>query len=112
MAERLVDGVARPPAIGICVDGRPHAAYEGETVAAALAAAGVYRLRDAPNGAARGLYCNMGVCYECLVAIAMNEDDRPRRVRACLEPARDGMIVTTLTSSPGSLFADAPKRVD
>ena len=69
-------------------DGAPIEAYEGETVAAALWAAGVRALRrstalDQP----RGIYCNMGICFECLVRID------GRDVRGCVTPVRDGMIV-------------------
>ena len=56
--------------VTIRVDGEPVEAYEGEMVAAALMAAGVYRLRRSPNaGTARGAFCLMGVCQECLVRI-------------------------------------------
>ncbi|MDW6023217.1 (2Fe-2S)-binding protein [Mesorhizobium sp. BAC0120] len=35
----------------------------------------------------RGLYCGMGVCFECLVMV----DGRPER--ACITPVREGMAV-------------------
>ena len=38
----------------------------------------------------RGLYCGMGVCFDCLVSI-----DGCFGVRACLQQVRDGMQVKT-----------------
>ncbi|HLV59495.1 MAG TPA: (2Fe-2S)-binding protein [Natronosporangium sp.] len=72
-------------------DGRPVPAAPGQTVAAALWAAGVRSWRTTRvTGAPRGLFCGIGVCFDCLVTI-----DGTRNVRACLAPARAGMRVTT-----------------
>jgi predicted molibdopterin-dependent oxidoreductase YjgC len=72
-------------------DGQELPAYEGETVAAALLAAGrrTFR-RTARRGEPRGPFCGMGVCFECLVCI----DGRPNR-RACQVPVADGMRVAS-----------------
>jgi len=43
--------------------------YEGETIAAALAANGRLALGWGPGGAGRGIFCGMGVCQECLVTV-------------------------------------------
>lgn len=68
---------------------RPVPAFEGESVAAALLAWNVRHLRDSPRaGTARGLFCAMGVCQECVVVVD------GRTVAACLEPVRGGMHVT------------------
>jgi D-hydroxyproline dehydrogenase subunit gamma len=57
--------------VTIRVDGEPIEAHEGEMVAAALMAAGIYRLRQSPNaGTTRGAFCLMGVCQECVMQIA------------------------------------------
>ncbi len=75
----------------LCVDGRAVAAAAGDTVAAALLAAGIGDFRRSPvSGAPRGPYCGMGACFECLVSI-----DGEGAVQACLTPVRDGMIVET-----------------
>jgi predicted molibdopterin-dependent oxidoreductase YjgC len=64
-------------------DGRPYTAYPGETIAAALLAAGVRELRATRfQASARGLLCGIGSCYDCLVTV----DGRPGQ-RACLTPA-------------------------
>jgi len=70
-------------------DGQEVLAYEGETVAAALLAAGHRALRrTGRRGEARGLFCGMGVCFDCLVQI----DGWPN-VQACRAVVRDGMCV-------------------
>ena len=76
--------------ISIEFEGRAVPAIEGETVAAALTAAGVAALRRTRNGEARGVFCGMGVCFECLVTV----DGRSGQ-RACMTGARDGMRVAT-----------------
>lgn len=60
-------------------DGRPVASRAGQTVAAALTAAGIRSWRTTRRGAPRGLFCGMGVCQDCLVTI----DGRPNQ-RACM----------------------------
>ena len=75
----------------LSVDGEPLEALDGETLAAALVAAGRPVLRRTPGGGeARGLFCGMGVCFECLVQI----DGRPN-VQACLVRVAEGMRVET-----------------
>jgi D-hydroxyproline dehydrogenase subunit gamma len=81
--------------IQIQVDGKPIEAYEGETIAAALLASGIRifhlsRKRKEP----RGLFCGMGVCYECLVTV-----DGINDIRACLTPVIEGMQVETCRES-------------
>jgi glycine/D-amino acid oxidase-like deaminating enzyme len=83
-------------ALGITFDGRPIPALEGETVAAALAAAGERVLRRTSGGAPRGVFCGMGACFDCLVTI----DGRAQQ-RACMTKVADGMQV-------GSAAPDAP----
>ncbi len=50
-------------------DGCSFTAIEGQSVAAALLAAGIRHLRDAPDGSPRGAFCFMGLCQECLVEV-------------------------------------------
>jgi D-hydroxyproline dehydrogenase subunit gamma len=78
-------------------DGRSLEAVEGDSVAAALLAAGVTSLRDTPvSGAPRAPYCMMGVCFDCLVEI----DGVPNR-QACLTLVTDGMVVTRQRGARG-----------
>lgn len=72
----------------IFVNGRPIAAAAGQSVAAALLAAGVLRTRDSPSAQApRGPFCLMGVCQDCAVVI-----DGVRRT-ACQTPVRPGQEI-------------------
>ena len=74
--------------IAIAFEGEAVEALEGETVAAALTAAGLYDLRRTREDKPRGIFCGMGVCFDCLVSI----DGQPSQ-RACLTKVRDGMRV-------------------
>jgi predicted molibdopterin-dependent oxidoreductase YjgC len=76
-------------------DGAPVLACEGDSVAAALLAAGIRACRTTPvSGAPRGPYCMMGVCFECLVRI-----DGVGNRQGCLVPVREGMKVETQKGS-------------
>jgi predicted molibdopterin-dependent oxidoreductase YjgC len=90
-SDRRVPGMLRRgPALQIVLDGRPIAAYEGESVAAALIAAGVRRFCTTATNDPRGPYCGMGVCFDCVMEI----DGQPG-VRSCQTPAAAGMQVRT-----------------
>lgn len=84
------------PSVALSIDGRPVLARPGESVAAALLAAGVTTFRrTAKTGAERGLYCGMGVCFECLVTI-----DGVANRQSCLIPVAPGMRVETGGAAP------------
>ena len=70
------------------LDERRVTAYEGETVAAMLLAEGHLATRTTPGGSPRGVYCGMGVCFDCLVVV-----DGVPNTRACVTWVRDGMVV-------------------
>lgn len=73
----------------ITFDGRPVPVVDGQTVGAALTAAGVRSWRTTRHaGRPRGLFCGIGVCFDCLLTV----NDRPS-VRACLVTARPGDVV-------------------
>jgi len=71
-------------------DGEAISARPGDSIAAALETAGRRTLGRRMSGAARGLYCGMGACRDCLVTV-----DGARSVRACMSEVRDGMTVVT-----------------
>ena len=74
MSLRADHAVRRGPAVRFVVDGHAVEAFEGESVAAALFAAGTRELRHSPrDGAPRGLFCMMGSCQECLVWVGARE---------------------------------------
>lgn len=65
--------------------------YEGETIAAALHAAGVKVLSHSiENKRPRGFYCAIGNCSSCLMEV----NGEPN-VRTCVELLKEGMIVNT-----------------
>jgi predicted molibdopterin-dependent oxidoreductase YjgC len=75
----------------LTVDGVPITAEEGQSVAAALMASGRRAWRSTPRYAQpRGLFCGMGVCFDCLVEI-----DGRANLRACRTLALPGMRVKT-----------------
>lgn len=92
--DRRIDAsVARGAEIEITVDGHPLRAYEGETVAAALMATGRRALRTTSRrGEPRGLYCGIGLCFECVMTV----DGRPN-VRTCQLRVRPGLRVQSQT---------------
>jgi hypothetical protein len=64
---------------------------DGQTVGAALLGAGVRSWRTTRvGGRPRGLFCGIGICFDCLITV-----DGVPNVRACLQQAADGMQVTT-----------------
>ncbi|MBV9634005.1 MAG: FAD-dependent oxidoreductase [Methylobacteriaceae bacterium] len=89
-------------------DGAPIVARTGETIAAALIAAGLRALRKTPNGEERGIYCGMGVCRECLVEV-----DGTANLRACMTkvsgPHRVRRQTPVATAIPGEA---APRSGD
>ena len=70
-------------------DGRPLKAVPGQSVGAALAGHGITAWRSTRKGERpRGLFCGIGVCFDCLVTVngAANQ-------RACLVEVSDGMQI-------------------
>jgi predicted molibdopterin-dependent oxidoreductase YjgC len=92
MSKRITLGVARPAPVDLFVNGKPIEAYEGESVLTALIAAGVLALSRDSFGRVRTPFCNMGVCFDCLVQVDEGADVTSR-VRACLTPVRAGMRI-------------------
>jgi predicted molibdopterin-dependent oxidoreductase YjgC len=90
MSVRLPDGhgLERGARLSLTLDGRAVNAYEGETVAAVLLAEGHIATRRTRSGSPRGVYCGMGVCFDCLVVV-----DGVPNTRACVTWVREGMDV-------------------
>ena len=82
------EGEDRRRRLTIQLDGAPIEAREGETVLAALVAAGHLAQCTGKDGMPRGAFCGMGLCHECLVTINGRASQR-----ACLEKVRDGQKV-------------------
>ena len=90
MSVRLPDGhgLERGARLSLTLDGRTVDAHEGETVAAVLLAEGHIATRKTRRGSPRGVYCGMGVCFDCLVVV-----DGVPNTRACVTWVREGMDV-------------------
>ncbi|SCG16604.1 2Fe-2S iron-sulfur cluster binding domain-containing protein [Micromonospora echinofusca] len=72
-------------------DGRPVPTDGRRTIAAALLAAGIRSWRRTRVGARpRGIFCGIGICFDCLVRV----NGTPSQ-RACLVVARPGDVVET-----------------
>ena len=94
MFRRLPEPAVAP--VSITIDGMPVEAREGDSVAAALLAAGHARCRSSSvSDAPRGPYCMMGVCFDCLAIV-----DGVASVQTCLTPVRDGMSVERQRGRP------------
>lgn len=90
-ARRLDRNVTRGRPLEFTYNGQPVQAYEGETIATALIAAGHWIFhKSQKNSEPRGVYCNIGVCHSCLIIV-----DGERNVRACQTPVVDGCRVET-----------------
>ncbi|MGP3974273.1 (2Fe-2S)-binding protein [Streptomyces sp. 8N114] len=79
----------------ITVDGEPVDGIAGQTLAGVLLAADRAAWRRGRSGAPRGVFCGIGVCFDCLVTVGDERD-----VRACRRRASDGDVVTTQTREP------------
>ncbi|MGW0434784.1 (2Fe-2S)-binding protein [Micromonospora sp. NPDC003197] len=72
-------------------DGRPIATDGQRSIAAALLDAGIRSWRTTRvRGRPRGVFCGIGVCFDCLVQVNGMPDQR-----ACLVTARPGDVVST-----------------
>ena len=77
--------------VRITVDGHAVEAREGDSVAAALLAAGYTSCRTTPvSGAPRAPFCMMGVCFDCLVSV-----DGVGSRQGCMVEVREGLVVAT-----------------
>lgn len=83
---RIQQGVTRGQPFLIQVNGQMVTAYPGETIASVLLAAGWHKFRHtALSGEPRGLFCGMGLCFDCLVTV----NGKPN-IRACITYAQPG----------------------
>ena len=65
--------------VSFTFEGQPLEGRYGESLAAALMAAGIRGFRRTRGGAERGIFCGMGVCQDCLVQV-----DGQANQRACM----------------------------
>lgn len=97
MAARMLPGGDDPirPAgttpLTITVDGVPVRGVTGQSIAGVLLASGALGFRRTSAGARpRGVFCGIGVCFDCLVEVNGSRD-----VRACQRRAVDGDVIVS-----------------
>lgn len=80
-------------------DGKQYVGYEGDTIASALLANGIRKLRvHEESGTPRGIYCNIGHCFECRVTV-----NQMPGVRACMTEVTADMIIESGKVQPSPL---------
>ena len=80
---------SRQPQVNLLVDGSGVTCFAGETVSSAILTTRRWVAGDEVR--LRGIYCGIGVCFECVITI-----DGVSGARACMTPVRDGMRVSTV----------------
>lgn len=83
-----IAGMSDRELVEFTFEGEKVSAWAGDSIAMALWAVGQTDLRNSSSsGAPRGVLCNMGICYECLVIV---DGDT---VRSCTTIVKSGMNV-------------------
>lgn len=85
--------------ISFTFDGKEYEGYAGDTIASALLAHDIRTLRvQEEAGTPRGIYCNIGHCFECRVTV-----DNVTGVRACLVEIKADIVVESGQIQPTPL---------
>ncbi len=94
MSKRITDHPVLGPLeeqkeVSFTFNGQTLTGRENESIAAALLANGIRTLRHhEDSGSPRGIYCNIGHCFECRVTVNSKQG-----VRSCLTPLQEGMTI-------------------
>lgn len=88
-------------------NGETYEGYTEDTIASALLANGIRTLRNhEESGNPRGIYCNIGHCFECRVTV-----NNKTNMRACLTPIEDGMVIVSGEQLPTPLEPNQTKPI-
>jgi predicted molibdopterin-dependent oxidoreductase YjgC len=91
------------PLLHLTFDGHEVTAHAGQTVGASLIDAGIRSWRTTRNhGEPRGIFCGIGICYDCLITV-----DGLANQRACLVRAANGMRLSSEPAplaTPGAIY--------
>jgi hypothetical protein len=80
---------ARPGALTVTIEGKPVEGIRGQTLAGVLLASGRLSWRTTSSGGRpRGVFCGIGVCFDCIAEV-----NGVRDVRLCQRRAVDGDVV-------------------
>jgi len=89
MDDLRIGSIKRKDKVTLSVNGKEITAYKGETLLAALIAAGYKSLKKSPiQEEPRGALCGMGVCFECIVTV-----NKEPNIRSCMTEVEDNMTV-------------------
>lgn len=91
MSARPSEGTpsAGPHTVTVSFDGSMMPAISGQSIGAALACNGITAWRSTrKDQRPRGLFCGIGVCFDCLVTV-----DGEANRRACLVEVQEGMKI-------------------
>ena len=89
-------GPVAPSAVTIRVNGTPVMGALGQTLAGVMLAANTLSWSTtAVHARARGAFCGIGVCFDCLVVVNGQPD-----VRACQRRASEGDVVEATVALP------------
>jgi hypothetical protein len=92
--------ITDPPTCTIVVNGMEHLVPVQMSVAAALLYLGSLAVRVHPvSGEPRSSLCHVGVCFECVVRIDGQHDQR-----ACLRQVMPNMCIETMTTDANQLM--------
>ncbi|MFL5279901.1 MAG: FAD-dependent oxidoreductase [Rhodopila sp.] len=105
LSHLTIRSTGRP--INITFGGCPIEAMEGETIGAALCAAGIVTLRHTAKGAPRGLHCGMGACFDCVVTVNGRIGQR-----ACMTLVAEGMAVSGAVPQRLDTMDAAPPQLE
>lgn len=79
-----------PAVLTITVDGEPVTGAAGQSIAGVILASGSLGFRrTSAHDKPRGVFCGIGVCFDCLVVVNDVQD-----VRACQRRAVEGDVIT------------------
>ena len=91
MEDLRIAAIKRKEKVRLLVNGKEVPAYRGETILAALTAAGYKTLKRSPlRKEPRGALCGMGVCFECMVTV-----NGIPNIRSCMTEVEDNMEIAT-----------------
>ena len=98
MFKRMNNAITDSKTVTLTIEGKEIAAFEGDTVAAAMLVAGfAYTRVTTVKEKRRAPYCMMGICFDCIVEI----NGIPNQ-RACQILVQEGMRVN-IQEKEGSL---------
>ncbi|NRA88995.1 MAG: (2Fe-2S)-binding protein [Rhizobiales bacterium] len=88
--------IKRSQRVEFSFNGATYSGHMGESVAVALAANGIITTRIIHDGSARGAFCFMGSCQECILLV------NGLRVEACQAVLVEGLTVQSIGSINGA----------